>query len=701
MKLKRLQTKIALWAGICLLVTAAFIVTYAAITMKTKAEVNRQEAIKTAQEYAGSVAREHANHIQAELEVALDAARTLAQTLSGVKNEEFDLDLDRNAVNGILRTVLIENPQFVGIGTGWEPDAFDELDTGYANEEGHDDTGRFIPYWSRSTDGTIMVEPLVDYDDEEAGAYYWLPKTTKNECIIEPYIYPVQGESILITTLAAPIVANETFYGMVGIDLRLDAFQKLVDDVGHLYDGQAQVLIISHEGTLVAATGQPELAGKHLEVVHEDWKEDLGYIHRGEMIVEKDEGRLAVFAPLNIGRTTAPWSVNVLIPLKTITAIADEQMKQAYGDVWRMVGISLVCTLLALGLLWLVARTITRPVIQAVEVAEQLSEGNLNIEVDVTGTDEVGQLQRAMKLLIAQLQGFASGINKAAEQVAAGSQAMSSSAEEMSQGATEQAAASEEASSSMEQMAANIRQNSENALQTEKIAIKAADDAAASGEAVAEAVAAMQQIAREVAIIDDITKQTRMLSLNATIEAARAGETGKGFAVVAAEVRALAERSQEAAIRITSLANSGVDVAENAGNMLIQLVPDIQKTAELVQEIAAASREQNTGTEQINRAIQQLDNVTQQNSATSEELSATAEQLTAQAEQLQHSIAFFKTGEADPDGGQHQEPIRTSESTHSVVQENHRDGNGAHGRNIRLDTHQPVGDAQDEEFERY
>jgi methyl-accepting chemotaxis protein len=707
MKLKSLQIKIAFWAGICLVITTVIIVAYATITMRVKAEINYAETIKNAENYAASIARERANHIRTELEVALDTARVLAQTLSGIKDNEIRLNLGREEIKGILKTVLTQNPKFLGIGTGWEPDAFDGLDIGYVNEEGHDETGRFIPYWSRGEDGTITVEPLVDYDDEQAGAYYWLPKNTKNECLIEPYMFPIQGKDVLITTLAVPIITNDTFYGMVRVDLRLDGFQEPVDDIEELYEGTAQILIISHTGMLVAVTGKPELAGKHIQEMHKDWEEDLGYIQKGETIAKEDEGRMAVFAPLKVGHTITPWSVNVLIPMEKITFVADDQRKQAYLDLWRMLGIAGFFIAIALVLLWFIARTIIRPIINAVEVAEQLAQGDLTIEIDVTSKDEVGQLQRAMKLMIETLRGFAYGIQKAAKQVASGSQAMSSNAEEMSQGASSQAAAAEEASSSMEEMVANIRQNADNALQTEKIAVKAAEDARESGHAVAKAVEAIQEIAKKIAIIEDITNQTRMLSLNATIEAARAQEYGKGFAVVASEVRMLAERSQAAATEITQLANSSVAVAEKAGEMLTKLVPNIQKTAELVQEISVASKEQNTGAGQVNRAIQQLDQVTQQNSATSEELSATAEELASQAEMLQNTVAFFKAGKADSETenvmGYASREVRIRPATKVTAQEiKKKNANGKSiGYRIDMDQRQKKWDKLDDEFEKY
>ncbi len=207
-------------------------------------------------------------------------------------------------------------------------------------------------------------------------------------------------------------------------------------------------------------------------------------------------------------------------------------------------------------------------------------------------------------------------------------------------------AAAEEVSSFMEQMTSNIKQNSDNALQTDKISQKAAQDARKGGQAVAEAVNAMKEIANKISIIEEIARQTNLLALNAAIEAARAGEHGKGFAVVASEVRKLAERSQTAAGEIGELSSSSVEVAEKAGEMLARLVPDIQKTAELVQEITAASAEQNSGADQINKAIVQLDQVIQQNASASEEMASTSEELAGQAEQLQATIEFFKTNGA-------------------------------------------------------
>ena len=277
---------------------------------------------------------------------------------------------------------------------------------------------------------------------------------------------------------------------------------------------------------------------------------------------------------------------------------------------------------------------------EVTSVTQQIAGGDLTVTVKERSADD--RLMQALAQMVQRLKDVVGSIREATNQVASGSQEMSATAEQISQGATEQAASAEEASSSMEEMASTIKQNSDNAQQTESIAVKSAEDAMASGTAVTETVGAMREIATKISIIEEIARQTNLLALNAAIEAARAGEHGKGFAVVASEVRKLAERSQTAAGEISTLSASSVGVAEKAGELLGKLVPDIKKTAELVQEITAASGEQNTGADQINKAIQQLDQVIQQNAGAAEEMSSMAEELSSQAEQLQGSISFFK-----------------------------------------------------------
>jgi methyl-accepting chemotaxis protein len=277
-------------------------------------------------------------------------------------------------------------------------------------------------------------------------------------------------------------------------------------------------------------------------------------------------------------------------------------------------------------------------------VAQAVADGDLT--VSVRERSEHDELMRAIARMVKQLGDVVQEVKTTVANVASGSQEMSASSEQLSQGASEQASSIEEVSSSMEQMSANIKQNADNATQTEKIAVKAAGDAKEGAQAVAQTVDAMKSIANKISIIEEIARQTNLLALNAAIEAARAGEHGKGFAVVASEVRKLAERSQKAAGEITELSKSSVSVAEQAGHLLARILPDVQKTASLVQEITGASREQDAGALQITQALQQLDTVIQQNASAAEEMASTSEVLSGQGEGLQEAIAFFKIADA-------------------------------------------------------
>jgi methyl-accepting chemotaxis protein len=279
------------------------------------------------------------------------------------------------------------------------------------------------------------------------------------------------------------------------------------------------------------------------------------------------------------------------------------------------------------------------------KVSQDIAAGDLQVEV--RQRSEKDELMKALSTMVKRLSDVVVDVKGSADNVSTGAQQMSASSEQLSQGATEQASSIQEVSSSMEQMSSNIKQNADNATQTEKIALKAAVDAKEGGDAVTQTVDAMKQIASKISIIEEIARQTNLLALNAAIEAARAGEHGKGFAVVASEVRKLAERSQRAAGEITQLSGTSVEVAEKAGKLLSRILPDVQKTAELVQEITAASREQDSGSAQINKALQQLDQVIQANASSSEEMSATSDELARQALQLQNAIAFFKVDSAD------------------------------------------------------
>ncbi|MDH0892719.1 MULTISPECIES: methyl-accepting chemotaxis protein [unclassified Pseudomonas] len=328
---------------------------------------------------------------------------------------------------------------------------------------------------------------------------------------------------------------------------------------------------------------------------------------------------------------------------KTRAKEANDGITEIYtGARAQMLVLVVVAALIGFAIGIFVTRSITRPLNRAVGVADSLAEGDLSVTVEADSRDETGRLLASMKHMTERLRSVMADVRSAADSLSSASEEVSATSQSLSQAATEQAASVEETTASVEQMSASIAQNTDSARVTDGIAGKAANDAVDGGRAVREMVQAMKQIADKIGIIDDIAYQTNLLALNAAIEAARAGDHGKGFAVVAAEVRKLAERSQVAAQEIGGVAGSSVHLAEQAGHLLDEIVPNIQKTSDLVQEITAASQEQSSGAAQINIAMGQMNQITQQNASASEELAATAEEMNAQAGQLLELIGYFR-----------------------------------------------------------
>jgi methyl-accepting chemotaxis protein len=317
--------------------------------------------------------------------------------------------------------------------------------------------------------------------------------------------------------------------------------------------------------------------------------------------------------------------------------------KSAY-DSARLLILSLttIAIILAIAIAIVITRSITKPLSEVLHYTNTMAAGDLTFRIDSITKDETGMLLSAVRTTAEKLAQIISEVRSATDNLSVASTQVSATAQSLSQGTNEQAASLEETSSILEQSGASVAQNAENAKITDATASSVAQDAVKGGEAVAETVEAMKSIAQRISIIDDIAYQTNLLALNAAIEAGRAGEHGRGFAVVAAEVRKLAERSQVAAQEIGSLATESVGTAELAGSLLETIVPSIQKTSGLVQEIAAACDEQNSGIAQINIAMSQVNGATQQSASASEELAATAEEVNAQVVQLQELMSFFK-----------------------------------------------------------
>ena len=584
--------------------------------------------------------------VAGQLNEAAADARALRDSLVGLRASGT---LDRAGVDAILKANLEANPAFLSTWSVWEPEALDGKDAKYRNTPASDATGRYLTIYDRGS-GKVQRSVAVGYEKPGEGDWYLVPRDTKRDFVPEPYSYTYTGkkeDTILLTSICVPILVDGKAVGVIGHDLSISSLGAFLAKIKP-YEG-AYPILVSNAGPRLYHPKKEQIGKVIGDDVPAQQPAILAAVKAGKTIdiTKKNLATGAVsylsFSPIRIGADEHPWSLAIVLPLDVLLKPLDLLLEV-------MAAISLATAAVGIAVFVLIGRSISRPVNLINGAVLRFAGGDFTMAGLDTGalermrarSDELGETGRAFDVLVAAIRERISAVQAAAGEVAGGAGQVSSTAQQLSQGTTEQASAGEEVSASMEEMNANIKQSSDNALTTEKLAEKTAKDAAEGGRAVFESVEAMKQIASKIGIIEEISRQTNLLALNAAIEAARAGEAGKGFAVVASEVRKLAERSQVAAGEITTLSQTSVAVAERAGAVIKAIVPDIQKTAELVQEIAVGSREQTSGVEQINKALSQLDQVIQQNAAAAEELASMSEELTGQAESMKDALAFFK-----------------------------------------------------------
>lgn len=639
--------------------------------------------IETAQKMAQAEASDNANQLQIQLDYAMDTARTLAASLTTMVEEQ---KADRALTDAMFQRILADNEQFMGVWAVWEPNAFDGQDEKYVNTERHDATGRYLPFWTR--DGSSIVHsPIMDYDTSD---FYVLPKKQGQEMILEPFVYPVAGKDVLLTSIIVPVTINNEFKGIVAVDMSLETLAQLSQKVKLFDSGFGS--IISNKGMFVTHPNSDYVTMPLAEHEHYTYIKDIeAAIQQGKASVVKDfssylqEESYIVTAPIRIGKTETPWSLLVTVP-------TEEVLAQTTKLTWTMIIIGVAGMIyLFIVLTWLIRR-IVKPIVLTVGQVQAIADGNLALEpLAENSKDELGQLARAVNIMTNNTRTLIQEATQISNQASTYSDRLMSSTNNMSMsidqvltttgelaaGASlqaEQAAVTlgvtQEVGQKIQAIQVAIKEmthRSQQTTQASKQGLLHAEQSIQGMEAMSEQVtltaAVVQQLSdqsteinRILQVIDAIAGQTDLLALNAAIEAARAGEHGKGFSVVAEEVRKLAEESAKSTSQIAAIIDTVVREAVKASEAMQHVVTAVQTntqyidankqalddilqhivdTVAQIDDVTTASHLIQKETVEVVRAVENMTAVSEQSSAGTEELLATMEQQNTAVHELQ------------------------------------------------------------------
>lgn len=662
----------------------SLVIGYSSYTLYTS---QKQAAESTAE----AISQRYSNRIESEFEIANDAAKTIADIASSfVENGD-----DREILDKALKKVLENNDDFYGVWMGFEPNAFDGKDEEYIGTDGHDSTGRFIPYWDRF-DGNVKRHYLENYTSQGEGDYYLKSLESGKEFILEPFEYSVDGQTVLMTSLTVPIKNGEKVIGVAGIDITLEYLQDLTNGLQIYETGFGR--LISHDGIVVSHPNEERIGQKAGEFEEEDADKIFQAVREGEVFsditysVSENRDMFKTFAPFHVGESEDNWFFGVVVP-------QDELFREVNQTIRRFVMIGLVSIILIAGVIYIIANNITKPIVFITKRIESLAGLDFTPEDGAEGQkllsrkDEIGEISNSLRMMVANVSEFIFKTSETAEHVAASSEELTATSEqtaiaseevartieEIARGASDQAKDTENTANNIDQLGDLLDQNTEyikelgsatDNIEQEKDEgftilnelMEYTEESKNAAQDIYEIINSNNDSAEKIenasGMIQNISDQTNLLALNAAIEAARAGEAGKGFAVVAEEIRKLAEQSNaftkditevieelktrsEFAVQsmenVRAIVDKQSDSANRTENKFESIAEAIDIVKELTERINRSVESMNVNKNEVIQLVENLSAISEENAAGTQEAAASMEEQAATVQEISNS----------------------------------------------------------------